>query len=453
MDCLVTIKPHPAKSPLMVINKRLAERLNLANRKRGYVGFGIQKIYIDINISRDASEEEILLSSNVIDSLHIPDYVDLEVCVKGNEIVLGPCIGILASNKAADITKRRLKEISMSTLDYQRIRGAIIVFSLDKVDKINLVVDGYCYNPKTDSWSKGKFPYPLSIYRKTSLNDEWQNHFLTIIGDTVFNNYSFHKWDMYRWFSNEPGILPHLPYTKMYEHKKDVYDILKKYGVIYVKPIWGMKGFGVIKVSLENGKALFKYRKDDENISILADGEKEIDRTIRSLFVPGNHIIQQGLELITYKGGVVDFRCVMQKNEACKWECNGMIARIGAKGSVVSNISSGGEALPATELIREVLSLPETETFVLTERIISLCTKVCRKLDEYGINYGTLGLDLGIDKDKKIWLIEVNNRRPHPAIALRVNEILSYYKILASPLYYAKYLAGFGCREEGSDVL
>jgi glutathione synthase/RimK-type ligase-like ATP-grasp enzyme len=253
---------------------------------------------------------------------------------------------------------------------------------------------------------------------------------------------------MYRWFSKESHILPNLPHTRIYESPRDVYDMMHEHGVVYIKPIWGMKGFGVVRACFENGNAVFMYRKDEENEAISAADKNEADSVLERLFKKGGHIIQQGLDLISCNGGVVDFRCVMQKDETRNWVCNGIVARTGAKGSVVSNISSGGAAMPAMELIKDALSLSDKEIFTIRESMVSLCMKVCGALDDYGLNYGSLGLDLGVDKKGHIWLIEVNNRRPHPAIALRANEVQSYYKILASPLYYAKALAGFGYSEE-----
>lgn len=453
MEHVVSVRPYPSGRSLIVMGEQMADRLGIAAKKRCYVSFATQKNFVDVKLSRKPYKGEIFLSTDVYSNLHIPEYPTYEVRVKGNEVAFGPCIGILASQNEEGITKRRLKEISMNTLDYQRIHGAIIVFSLDKVDASNHLIEGYCYNPGTDSWEKGIFPYPLSIYRRSGLNEKWENHFLSVIGDTVFNNYSLGKWDMYKWLSQEPDIMPHLPYTKIYESKQDIHDMLQKYGVVYVKPIWGMKGFGVIKVYLENNAVMFQYRKDDKNVDITADNTEEMHKIMDKLFKPGEHIVQQGLDLIKYNGGVVDFRCVMQKNDAREWVCNAIVARIGARGSIVSNISSGGEALPEVEVIGKILSSSERETFILKERIISLCIKVCRALDVYGINYGTLGLDIGMDKDKNIWLIEVNNRRPHPAIAMRVNDIQSYYTILASPLYYAKSLAGFGREEDANHAL
>lgn len=453
MNYSINIQSHELKEAVLIINEQLAEKLNIRKKKRLAISFGTQRHFVDIRLSSDSNESIIYLSSEVIDSLHLPIYPKFEIRTKGNELILGPSIGILASHKYEDITKRRLKEISMNTLAYSRINGAIIVFSLDRVNKLKRLVEGYCYNAETDTWEKGIFPYPLAIYRRAYLNDSWKNHFLTALGDTVFSNYSFGKWEMHQWFSEEPELISYLPETRIYNSSEELIAMLEKYEVLYVKPTWGMKGFGVIKVSKIDNKINLQYREEDENKDITLKSSKEIESTFKKLFEPGGHIIQQGLNLIKYDGGIVDFRCVMQKNEANKWINNGIIARIGAKESVVSNISSGGSALPAMDLISKSLELSSTDNYLLKEKITSLCTKVCKTLDEYGFNFGVLGLDIGIDTSLNIWLIEVNNRNPHPAIALRASDIPVYYTILTGPLYYAKALAGFGSKEEYSDVL
>jgi glutathione synthase/RimK-type ligase-like ATP-grasp enzyme len=450
---IVAIKLQQSKKALLVLNEYLAEKLSLTKLKRGYISFGVKKIYVDVLVSKEIIDKEIIISEAVAKELYIPQYPIYEIKAKGNEIVLGPCIGILACQKEKDLTKRMLKEIALNTMDYGRIHGAIIAFSLEKVNKENHIIEGYCYNPEKEAWEKGIFPYPLSIYRRSRLSDQWENHFLPLIGDTTFNNYSFDKWDMHKWFSQEREIAKHMPRTIVYSKKKDLYDMLDNYGVVYVKPIWGMKGFGVIRVNKEENKLRFRYREDGNNIDLQLEEQKEIDETLEKLFSSGDCIIQQGIELISYDGGLVDFRCVMQKNEVCKWECSSIIARVGANASVVSNVSSGGAALPAMDFIKDALASSHLEAFTIKEGLISLCMKICNALDSYGYNFGTLGLDIGVDKDKNIWLIEVNNRRPHPGIALRASDIQSYYTILTTPLRYAKALAGFGSKEVEKDAL
>lgn len=449
----VKIKVQPAPKANITINKQLAENLNLIKRKRGFVSFGAKKLFADILISEELEYEDIILSDKLAKKLYIPTYPVYEVKVKDTEIMLGPCIGILACQKQKDLSKRMLKEISLNAIDYGRINGAIITFSLDKVNKENNTIEGYCYNPKKENWEKGIFPYPSAIYRRSRLSKQWENHFLTFIGDSTFNNYSFDKWEMYRWFSKEPEIVDHIPSTVVYENKQDIFEMLEKYENIYAKPIGGMKGYGVIKINKEGENIRFRYRKDDINEDVLMEDGEELDKFLEGLLKTGEFIIQQGINLISYDGGLVDFRCVMQKDDTSNWQCSSIITRIGAKESVVSNISSGGAAMPAMDLIKDVLASSHTEAFRFKERLISLCMKVCQSLDQYGFNFGTLGLDLGVDNNEDIWLIEVNNRRPHPGIALRASDIQSYYNILSGPLRYGKALAGFGSKEEDKDAL
>ncbi|HCW04582.1 MAG TPA: hypothetical protein DGK91_08680 [Clostridium sp.] len=449
----VKIKVEQSSKANITISTQLAENLNIGKRKWGFVSFGAKKLFADILISEELEYDDIVLSKKLADQLFIPSYPTYEVKVKGAEIILGPCIGILACQKNKDLSKRMLKEIALNVIDYGRINGAIITFSLDKVNKDNNTIEGYCYNPEKDTWDKGTFPYPLSIYRKSKLSRQWENHFLTFIGDSTFNNYNFDKWDTYKWFSKEVDIIDHIPRTIVYENKEDLFQMIENYQNIYAKPIGGMKGFGVIKINKEGEKIRFRYKKDDSNEDRLLEEGEELYREIDNLLRPGEFIIQQGIDLIKYDGGLVDFRCVMQKDESKKWQCSSMITRVGAKDSVVSNISSGGAAMPAMDLIKDVIASSHTEAFIFKERLISLCVKVCETLDQYGFNFGTLGLDLGVDTNKDIWLIEVNNRRPHPGIALRASDIQAYYNILSGPLRYGKALAGFGSEEEDKNAL
>ncbi|MBC8060858.1 MAG: YheC/YheD family protein [Clostridiaceae bacterium] len=448
MNYSVNIRVHQYKETTLIINEKLAEMLSLTKKKRGYISFGTEKTFVDIIISEEAEIKEILLSESIIESMHIPTYLVFELRVKGNEIAIGPCIGILASRKEEVLSEKRLNDMTINLLDYQRIGGAIIVFSLEKVDTENRLIEGHCYNSKTDSFESGTFPYPQAIYLKTNLSESWENHFLSAIGDKVFNNYSFHKWEMNSWFSKEPDLIQYLPHTVLYKSKESLIDMLQKYSIIYVKPIWGMKGNGVVRVSLEAEKLCFEYPMDEENIKLIPKDDEELEKNLEALFSPEECIIQQGLDLLKYEDGIVDFRCVMQKDETRKWTCRGIFARIGVKYSIVSNISRGGSALPGAELIMKALSLDEVQTFILKEKMIDLCMKACRALDKYGYNFGTLGLDLGVDKDKNVWLIEVNNRQPNNAIALKGNDTLLFYSLLAWPLYYAKSLAGFGDKED-----
>lgn len=441
---VVSIKSYAEKNPVLIINSKKAYDLGLNSKKRAYVSFGVFKNFVDIVVSDEASTDDILLTQIVMDNLHLPDYPSYEVFIKGNEITIGPCIGMLISDEDKNITASRLQKMLLFTREYYKLHGAIIIFALDQIDTSNRCVTGYCYNPEKDSWQRGKFPYPSSIYRTIGLSDFWKNHFLSILGDKFFNNHYFNKWDMYRWFSTDPDMKQHLPFTILYQSTQDIHGMLNKYGKIFIKPVSGLKGNGIIKATMEGGSIVFRYRENQENQNVAFDKPNAINQFIENRFHPGRYLIQQAIDLLKHEGSVIDFRCALQKDQSSNWVCNAVLGRYGDKDSVVSNISNGGTTYEVVDLLKKVHTSPGMDILAMKNRMEYFAIKVANTLDEYGINCGTLGLDVGIDADGHLWLIEINNRDPSPRYALDIDDKLLYNIIKTSPLLYAKALAGFG---------
>lgn len=447
MNSVISIKPFDDKGYVLMINLKKALELGLNKKCMCYVGFGTQKCYVNIRMSDDIQENDIYLSQKLVDYLYLPDYPDFEIRINGNEVMIGPYVGILYHNYHEKITKENLRSALKFIYQYSSLHGAVAIFALDKADRSKRLIEGYCYNPKLKDWASGTFPYPLSIYLWVAMDHSWKNHFLSVIGDTMFNNYYLDKYEMYEWLSTNPYMAKHLPYTVLYKSSQDVFDMLKSYTKVYVKPVSGFKGYGVVKISLEDGKASISYRENGSNIDMHIDDPNESKEYMEKLFTSSdgssNYIIQQPIDLISYENRVIDFRAVMQKDDSGSFVCKAVIGRIGAADSVVSNISNGGKAMPAADLLRKALNLSDTETIAIEKEISSFGLQVCNTLADRGINYGNLGLDIGVDKKGCLWLIEINSRRPHPTVSLSVKETKMR---ISNPLFYAKYLAGFGSK-------
>lgn len=437
----------------VTINSKTASSLNILDKKLMCLCFGMRKCYVDINISDEIEDKVVFISKNSIEYLHLPSYLYYEIRVKENEIMLGPCIGILAWKEEESITERRLKRMLNYAVEYKSISGAIIVFALDSVDTENRLIKGHCYNPQNQLWEEGIFPYPSAIYRRIGLSDFWKNHFLTTIGDKMFNSYYFDKWEMYNWLSDDKLLKNHLPYTILYERNKDIINMLKKYKKILVKPISGMQGKRIFLISYENDKFYFYYRENDENKKVVLNSTKEVIEFSAQFFTFKKYIIQEYIDLLKYNDRVIDFRVIVQKNENNIWSCNGIVGRMGEKQSIVSNISSNGTASELSQLFKDVLQVSEEETFLIRKRIITFAISVCKAIDRCGINTGTVGVDVGVDVNNHLWLIEMNTRDPDPTIALDINDRLMFLKVKSAPLFYAKYLSGFNSKGGSYDVL
>lgn len=446
MNEVFIINENNDNKSTLIINSKTASSLNILDKKLMCLCFGTGKCYVNINISDETEDKVVLISKNSIGYLHLPNYLYYEIRVKENEIILGPCIGILAWREEKSITEKKLKKMINYTMQYNSINGAIIVFALDSVDKENRLIKGYCYNPQSQLWEEGTFPYPSAIYRRIGLNDFWKNHFLTSIGDKIFNSYYFSKLEMYNWLSNDKLLESHIPYTMLYECNEDIINMLMKYKRILLKPIAGMQGKRIFLIDYHDDKFSFYYRENDENRKEVLNTTKEVLEFANKFFIFKKYIIQEYIDLLKYNDRVIDFRVIVQKNENNIWICNGIVGRMGERKSIVSNISSNGTASEISELFKDVLQVSEEELFVIRENLITSSIGVCKALDRCGINTGTVGVDLGVDVNNHIWLIEINTRDPDPTIALDINDRLMFLKIKSAPLFYGKYLSGFSSK-------
>jgi hypothetical protein len=143
-------------------------------------------------------------------------------------------------------------------------------------------------------------------------------------------------------------------------------------------------------------------------------------------FLHGRYIVQQGIELLDTGVALLTFVASSKKTRPILWACQAVIGRCGIRKSIVSNISSGGTAYSAEAILRKALDGTEEEIAVLQDRIASFAIAVANKLDQYGINCGTLGFDIGLAPSGHLWLIEINNRDPDPGIALDIHDVPSF---------------------------
>ncbi|MBP2642747.1 MAG: hypothetical protein H6Q67_634 [Firmicutes bacterium] len=439
----ITIKASANNNTELIMHPKKMDEINLGRKKCAFISFGSQRHYVNISLDNAISPENVLLSPKLIENLHLPDYPLYELRVNKNEIIVGPYIGLLLSEQDEKLTASRLKKLMVYIKEYSKLHGAVVVFALNKVDMPSRLIEGYCYNPIKNLWQRGTFPYPSSIYRSVGLSEEEKNHFLSAIGDTVFNNHYFSKWEMYQWFSKDSEIAPRIPHTVLYESPQNVFDLLEQFKKIYIKPISGLRGRRVVQVSMDNKTVVFKYRERGINCQAAFENISEVKAFIQQRFTAKKYLIQQAIDLMEYNGGIVDFRCVVQKNQANLWVCRAIIGRQADKGSIVSNISNGGAAFPAGVILGKVMPASEENIMDWEKKLKIFAIKVCNTLDEFGINCGSLGLDMGIDKQGQLWLIEINNRDPDPKIALDIHDEQLYHTLKAGPLFYAKSLAGF----------
>lgn len=159
---------------------------------------------------------------------------------------------------------------------------------------------------------------------------------------------------------------------------------------------------------------------------------------MRQWCISGRFLVQQGIPLRLPGGRFHDYRMLVQKNSQGNWALTGIAGRVGAAKSVTSNLHGGGHAVKAETLLKEWLGSSEK------------AAKAIQSAEKLGLDaaafledsFGTLcelALDLAIDREGRIYVLEVN---PKPAreVFSRAGERETYRKALKQPLEYALWI-------------
>ncbi|MEF3354621.1 YheC/YheD family protein [Paenibacillus sp. GYB006] len=210
------------------------------------------------------------------------------------------------------------------------------------------------------------------------------------------------KWIKTEVLQTNPHIANHIPETAIFteQHLK---DMLQKYGMVFVKPVHGGGGNGVIRVSKEGEKYFFTKMSHTYSFS----NYKSMYRSLAKNKLRRTYLIQQGITLARMKGRPIDYRVKFVKKET-EWKITAMLGRHARKGLVITNVCKGGTLLKCREALRR--SLPHIDARVKQQEMRKLTRTCTVLLEERFPGIGELGFDYGLDHSGKIWILEVNTR-------------------------------------------
>lgn len=218
--------------------------------------------------------------------------------------------------------------------------------------------------------------------------------------------YILDKWKKQRILLKDPRVSSHIPQTCLFDWEQ-LYDYLDRYQDVYVKPVVGCGGRGIIRIS--------KLRKDEYRLQAGTNqkdlqGMDELKRKLQKrLKGKRTFMLQQGIDLLTVEGKPVDFRALLLK-PAHKWEYMGVMGKQAAKDKMVTNHCQGGKALTLSQSLRRSNMDEVTHYKELKEDMKRLAHNVTRTISEHYPHVRQLGLDLALDKQGKLWVLEANTK-------------------------------------------
>ncbi|MDD4802222.1 MAG: YheC/YheD family protein [Syntrophomonas sp.] len=429
-----------------------AKELGLQNGDKIHLFAGrlFTPLKLIINTSTSNTSKEILeINDEILNKMLLSDGVAYGICRNNTGLHLGPVVGIMIDS-SSDI-KRPFGDQSFfisQLIDSATAMGQIcFAFSTNSVDFSRKKVFGFSF--VNGVWKKRVFPIPDVVYPREASFSKAKlliRRKMQSTGCKFINPPMLGKWESHKILSQDPALSQYIPETRRVTSFNPVVQMLNKYGAVYLKPIDGTKGKNIIRVLKNKKSPLYHYQfQPDSQPRIGTSDEIKLLRAKLGRYMgKRNYIVQRRINLLKVNGNIADIRILAQKDHTGQWLITGAACRIGKKGSITSNISSGGSAKNVRTVVEQSFADPFQSEAILAE-IDHVALEAARVLEANTSSMGELGIDIGIDQDGKVWFIEAN-LRPARRIFNLLNDPVTRLKSVEKPLLYARYLAEF-CQE------
>lgn len=227
-----------------------------------------------------------------------------------------------------------------------------------------------------------------------------------------------------------PYIREHIPDTQPL-NRSSLESMLTRYGMVYVKPVKGSFGIGVIRVE-QTGEG-YKYQSGT-TVRTFA-GFDGLYASLSHVIGRRSYLVQKGIHLLKYKGRRFDIRVMVQKSPARQWEATAMVGRVAHPSKIVTNFHNGGTLKTVPVLLASYMDEAERRKFM--QGLERLGVAVARQLEAKYPGIKELGIDIAVDKNKKGWILEVNTC-PDPYIFRIIPDKTVYRRVLRYARAYGR---------------
>lgn len=206
-------------------------------------------------------------------------------------------------------------------------------------------------------------------------------------------------------------IKPHIPETK-YFSKKTLSSMLDRYIMVYLKPVNGLKGIGIMRAE----KKGTNYELRQGTSTVVFKNVHSLYQSVLRKIRRKPYLVQKGIRTLLYQGRSFDFRIMVQKNEKRAWEVSGIVGRVAPPKKIVTNRSQGGKCLPAERLLQSNMNKSEIKPYL--NSLFRLSRSIGRQFQSVYPKVRKLGVDIAVSGNLKPWVLEINT---NPAITPFIN--------------------------------
>lgn len=401
--------------------------------------FGQLKKPLNVVINDKLNLGELIIPQKLSKDVYIPS-LPYEYYWDETNLHVGPVIGMIVYTRYIEDPQQQLLRFA----NYHHIKGLIYFFFPDTLNKKTQTISGYYFNPDTDSFKWGTFPFPNSIFNRIPLRLSRYNYLKEHLGDAIFN-YPYgntDKLDFWKLMYMQPVIKHHLPRTKEYRDVNSVLKALKSCDAVYLKPASMAGGAGIFHVKRMNESYL--WTDIDGNKTEITSKEQFNSILKDQLIKKKTYIVQEEIPTFNKERNKIDFRLYIQKDYTMQWKYSGIETKVGHKESIISNSKKRENVIPGDQALQEFYQLSEEEARKKIENMTTVCIRILKIMEKKGHKLGDACFDLVVDQEGKFWVLE-----PQINYAAEIKQFRDEGEqrvlpdILPTPFEYAKALGEF----------
>ncbi|MBN6187993.1 YheC/YheD family protein [Aneurinibacillus sp. BA2021] len=330
-----------------------------------------------------------------------------------NRFAIGPFIGILTV--AGGGLFRGVQSNFIDIIEAGRKWGAFVyVVPIENINWKSHTVQGYVFHAKEKKWIKELLPLPHVLYNRIPNRAyEEKEHVKaaleqlgTLRDVRLYNPQFFNKQKLYAILQKDAEVTSYLPQTLPLTSKTVLYDMLNLHPFVYVKPVQGMAGQGIYRIQKQrDGGFLLQYQQRNKTISKQFTAREDIWKYLSPRIVQP-YLVQQGIDLATFENKLFDIRLLAQKNGCGIWDVTGTGIRLAGSGKITTHVPWGGSVQAPEDIL--LAAFPHTSQETLLASIHRMALNIARSLEKEWPTLGEVSMDIGIDKNARIWFIEAN---------------------------------------------
>ncbi len=435
------------------VAEKTIKRLNIPRSSQVKVRVGTNVVNTTM-VVKNNTPGSFRLSSELAHALHLNSVQGLRIRFdrEHDMIHIGPVVGImvdyLPNHEEYDPKSVQAEMIYLSTIG-RRLPAQIFIFTPGSINWHNNTVKGFVWRNgglERGRWYGSIFPLPDVIYDRITTrvaqarSKGVKKRLMGLPHIHYFNPSFLNKWRVHELLAQNSALIPYLPETHILD-LPNITELAQKYSTLYLKPCNGSLGNRIIKVNINGSNfnyTIYNYGRRSGQAGSIGD---LLART-RSTRGKRAYIVQQGINLDTYSGSPFDMRIIMQKDGEGKWLISKKFVRVAPRGSSIANLSRGGIAETSARVLNKIFGGDKSLIKEKNDELRRLCQMTAETLETSSQNnYGELGLDIGIDKKGKLWIIEVNSKPRKTTVTTLSQAIVR--NTFKRPLLYAIYLSGF----------